>query len=124
MPEAGPLEQYLAMTEVQLYEELGRLLLGSTALGMGSSSRGRLRRYGREKWVDSRRRLRLALCTSESRSKLTDGGTALAQSLVSAVSQALGFEQAEAAVVAVLVAKMGLDKLCAGDEEPPSPSAG
>ena len=112
MSEISLVERYALMEESELYEELGKILLGETSLGMGSSSRGRLRRFGREKWLDSQRRLRLAVCTPEQRSKLSDGGTAIAQGLVSTVAQTLHFEQAEAAVVAVLILKMGLDKFC------------
>lgn len=114
---------YLSMSEEKLYEELGTLLLGSNGLGMGSSSRGRLRRYGREKWLDSQRRLRLVLCTPAARSRLTEGGTVLVQGIVSAVVEALRLEQAEAVVVAVLVVKMGLDRFCGGEDRAGGPDA-
>src|SRR5689334_6581264 len=84
--------RYQQMTDAELYEELGRLLLGEEALGMGSLGRSRLRRFGRDKWNDTQRALRQRLCTEDGESRLGDGQVALGQGLVAAVAETLKFE--------------------------------
>ncbi|TQM65155.1 hypothetical protein FBY41_1540 [Humibacillus xanthopallidus] len=107
--------RYEQMTDAELYEELGLLLLGEDALGMGSLGRSRLRRFGRDKWNDAQRALRQRLCTEAGESRLGDGEVALGQGLIAAVAETLKFEHAEAAVVSVLLLRRSLDKFCASD---------
>ncbi|WP_329328603.1 hypothetical protein [Streptomyces luteogriseus] len=120
-----PLDKYESMTENELYEELGRHLLGSGP-GMTPDDRREARDFGRTWFRNQYDRLRHSVCLHPRLQGFRDNSVSDnvidAGAIYVAAEQVLS-DTVQAAIVAVLATRIGLSAFCAGVAPDGSPDA-
>jgi hypothetical protein len=106
------LEDQVALTDEELLTQLGRELWDQTSHAVPPSNREL--RSNAKGWLAARRpKFREALCSNESVLAIRENANqvALAGAIADVLSTALGIPAAS--TVAILITRMGLDRLCA-----------
>ncbi|MCZ7460427.1 hypothetical protein [Streptomyces sp. WMMC940] len=122
-----PLDKYQAMTEDELYEELGLSLLGSGP-GMTPDDRREARGFGRDWFHNQYDRIRHGICLHPKlQGYRKDGSDVLVDAgAVYGIAGHVVDDPVQAAIVGVLAVRIGLTVFCAGvsPEEPPGGACG
>ena len=118
MSDTPIIDELLEYTDDELYEELGAVLIGK-GFGFADEDPGQFRHYGKKWFFANLATIRGRVCGNDKIQGLTtDAGGEAALGLVSAISEALNDmtgTHAGAAVLALIVMRYGLKKLCAGE---------
>lgn len=119
-----PLDTYLAMTDDQLYEELGLRLLGSGP-GMTPDDRREARGFGRDWFENQYDRIRNGICLHPKLQRYRkDGSDVLVDAgAIYGIAAQVVSDPVQAAIVGVLAMRIGLSVFCAG-VTPGDPPAG
>ncbi|TDV42684.1 hypothetical protein [Actinophytocola oryzae] len=109
------LDSYLLKTDDELYELLGAELLGD-GVSLSPEDKDEHRRFGRQWFGNKRRELQRKICHHEKLKGLLGNSTsdlAIDAAAIYETLQNLGEDAVNAAVLAVLVARVGLGAFCA-----------
>lgn len=114
-------EAYWDRSDDELYERLGAALLGEGA-GVSPDDRDSHRKFGRSWFGNKRRELQRIVCHAEALQGLM--GTSTSDRVIDAAAvyellQGHGHDPVNAAILAVLIARIGLGTFCAS--APPKP---
>ncbi|MGB7450081.1 MAG: hypothetical protein WA892_13285 [Ornithinimicrobium sp.] len=118
-------ESLAGLTEDELYEELGGLLLG-VGPGMGASGGDRLRDFGQQRFDNLKVGLAAALCNVDGTPRLPGNDIeqiATAYLALEVARDAIQGDTQKALLLAAIVTKIGLTRFClpfAIAQQPPS----